>query len=364
MLSAATLATYRRDGFIVVPDVLSAGEIDALRRVTDGFVQAARSVAANDEIYDLEDSHSAAEPRVRRIKTPHQHHEEYARAARHPNIVAVLKDLWGTVRFDTGKLNMKSAGYGAPVEWHQDWAFYPHTNDDLAAVGIMLDDCEIENGPMMVVPGSHQGPIHDHHGPDGRFCGAIDPKTCDIDVSRAVPCLGKAGSITVHHVRAVHGSATNFSGKERRFLLFQYRAADAWPLLGFKDGIEKFDELLLAGTRASRRAWRRFRSACHCRPRNIKARSTRTSGPPAGASSRPRPTSTRSRPRPNSAHRGRAARRTKPYCLDVFRSCTARNDASCPDLFGFVPGIHGAATGAAAWARNWVAGSSQAMTMK
>jgi phytanoyl-CoA hydroxylase len=66
-------------------------------------------------------------------------------------------------------------------------------------------------------------------------------------VSGAVPCLGKAGSITIHHVRAVHGSATNFSGTPRRFLLFQYRAADAWPLLGFKDGIEKFDELLLAG---------------------------------------------------------------------------------------------------------------------
>jgi phytanoyl-CoA hydroxylase len=27
----------------------------------------------------------------------------------------------------------------------------------------------------------------------------------------------------------------------------QYRAADAWPLLAFNDGIEKFDELLLAG---------------------------------------------------------------------------------------------------------------------
>jgi phytanoyl-CoA hydroxylase len=45
----------------------------------------------------------------------------------------------------------------------------------------------------------------------------------------------------------VHGSATNFSGRERRFLLYQYRAADAWPLLGFKDGIDKFNELLLAG---------------------------------------------------------------------------------------------------------------------
>ena len=51
------------------------------------------------------------------------------------------------VRFDTGKLNMKSAGYGAPIEWHQDWAFYPHTNDDLAAVGIMIDDCRLGERP-------------------------------------------------------------------------------------------------------------------------------------------------------------------------------------------------------------------------
>jgi phytanoyl-CoA hydroxylase len=247
MLSQTDLAAYRRDGFIVLPNILRSDEVEALRRVTDEFVRKARTVSANDEIYDLEDSHSAAEPRVRRIKTPHQHDPEFARVARHPKIVEVLTDLWGTVRLDTGKLNMKSAGYGAPVEWHQDWAFYPHTNDDLAAVGIMLDDCEMDNGPMMVIPGSHLGPIYDHHGPDGRFCGAMDPQACALDLSRAVPCLGKAGSITVHHVRAVHGSATNFSGRDRRFLLFQYRAADAWPLLGFKDGIDKFDELLLAG---------------------------------------------------------------------------------------------------------------------
>jgi phytanoyl-CoA hydroxylase len=247
MLSQADLVTYRRDGFFVLPDILSPSEVEALRRVTDHFVFNACNLAANDDVYDLEDSHSEVEPRVRRIKAPHLHDPEYARAARHPKIVEVLQDLWGTVRFDTGKLNMKSAGYGAPIEWHQDWAFYPHTNDDLAAVGIMLDDCEMENGPMMVVPGSHQGPIWDHHGPDGRFCGAIDPAQCDLDFSRAAPCLGKAGSITVHHVRAVHGSATNFSGNERRFLLFQYRAADAWPLLGFAAGMEKFDELLLAG---------------------------------------------------------------------------------------------------------------------
>ena len=250
MLSDAQLATYRNDGFVVIPDVFSTGEIAELRAVTDQLVRDSAGFAANNDIYDLEDTHSAAEPRVRRIKTPHAHHDAYLRASRHPAVVAILEQLWGGVRFDTGKLNMKSAGFGSPIEWHQDWAFYPHTNDDLAAVGIMLDDFTPENGPMLMIPGSHHGPVHDHHGSDGRFCGAIDPHSCGIDFSKAVPCLGKAGTITIHHVRLVHGSATNFSGRERRFLLYQYRAADAWPLLGFKDGIERFDELLLAGERS------------------------------------------------------------------------------------------------------------------
>ena len=62
---------YERDGFIVVPDVFSAAEIDALRRVTDGFVARSVAVAANDDVYDLEDTHSVAAPRVRRLKAPH-----------------------------------------------------------------------------------------------------------------------------------------------------------------------------------------------------------------------------------------------------------------------------------------------------
>jgi phytanoyl-CoA hydroxylase len=51
----------------------------------------------------------------------------------------------------------------------------------------------------------------------------------------------------VHHVRTVHGSAPNLSDRDRRLLLFQFRAADAWPLLGFAGGIEAFDALMVAG---------------------------------------------------------------------------------------------------------------------
>lgn len=247
MLTQAQIAEYNEVGAIVVPDVLTPEEVRTLRSVTDGFVERARGLTTHTDIYDLEDSHTAETPRVRRIKAAHLHHAAYAALTRHPKIVGVLQALWGPhIRFDTAKLNMKCAGFGAPVEWHQDWAFYPHTNDDLAAVGVMFDDMAMANGPLMIVPGSHRGPIFDHHA-DGVFCGAMDPGNHDVDYTSAIPLTGRAGSITVHHVRAVHGSAPNLSDQDRRLLLFQFRSADAWPILGYPAGIAAFDALMVAG---------------------------------------------------------------------------------------------------------------------
>ncbi len=247
MISEQDFSFYRENGYLVVENVLSGDEVKELQRVTEDFVEQARLVSTHNEIYDLEDSHSAAEPRVRRIKTPHIHHESYAKMVAQPNILAVLQKLWGpSIRFDVSKLNLKAAGYGAPVEWHQDWAFYPHTNDDLAAVGIMMDDVDDTNGPLMVIPGSHKGPILDHHA-DGYFCGAIDPERSEVDFSKAVKLTGPAGSVTIHHARAIHGSATNTSGKPRRLLLHQYRAADAWPLMAAGQPWKPYRDSLVCG---------------------------------------------------------------------------------------------------------------------
>ena len=67
---------------------------------------------------------------------------------------------------------MKFGDGGSAVEWHQDFAHYPHSNDDLSAVSIALDNATRENGCMMIVPGSHKGPILDHY-QDGIFVGAV-----------------------------------------------------------------------------------------------------------------------------------------------------------------------------------------------
>ena len=247
MISDEDVQRYHRDGYLVVPDVLSAQDIDDLRHVTDDLVEQSRQATAHTGVFDLEPGHSAAQPRVRRIKSPHLQHAAYARMVRHPGIVAVLCRLWGpNVRFDTSKLNLKAAGFGSPVEWHQDWAFYPHTNDDLAAVGIMLDDFTPDNGSMLVIPGCHTGPVYDHN-TNGVFVGGIDPSTSGIDFSKAVMCTGRAGSITVHHARLLHGSSANISGRPRRFLLHQYRAGDAWPIVHMPASWEAWTSLLVAG---------------------------------------------------------------------------------------------------------------------
>jgi ectoine hydroxylase-related dioxygenase (phytanoyl-CoA dioxygenase family) len=249
MIGETEVKAYREDGFLIVRDVLPPETVAELRRVTDEFVEKARFVREHNEVYDLEPTHSPQEPRVRRIKTPHLQHEAFDRVMRHPNVLAILQKLvHPSIRFDTSKLNLKAAGYGAAVEWHQDWAFYPHTNDDLAAVGVMMDDCELENGPAALRPGQPQGPVHDHHGTDGHFAGAIDPGAVDVDFAKAVPCTGPAGSISIHHARTIHGSAVNTSSRPRRLLLFQYRAADAWPLVGSGQlAWEEWNKLLLCG---------------------------------------------------------------------------------------------------------------------
>jgi ectoine hydroxylase-related dioxygenase (phytanoyl-CoA dioxygenase family) len=248
MLTQAQIDEYNDVGAIVVPNVLSPAEVAELRQVTDGFVDRSRALTTHDAIYDLEDSHTPSQPRVRRIKQPHLHHQAYGALLKHPGIIAALASLWGPdIRFDTAKLNLKSAGFGAAVEWHQDWAFYPHTNDDLAAVGVMMDDMELANGPLLILPGSHKGPVYDHHF-EGKFCGAMDPARDGLDYTKAIPLTGRAGSITIHHVRAIHGSAQNTSNKDRRLLLFQFRAADAWPLVTQPKDLETWDSLMVAGT--------------------------------------------------------------------------------------------------------------------
>ena len=212
---------FAEHGYIHVGQVLTADRLRAAQAETDAVVQAARGVEENNEIYDLEASHTPQSPRVRRIKTPHLFFPAFEDLVRDPDITDPVAALIGeNIRLYGGKINIKAAGYGAPVEWHQDWAFYPHTNDDVLTVAILLDDMDADNGSLGILAGSHKGPIFDHH---------------------------SGGEMLIFHSRAVHGSPANRSNRQRRLLIWEMTATDAWPLAGLRDGYDEFQRWVIRG---------------------------------------------------------------------------------------------------------------------
>ena len=250
VLSADQIAHYEEHGYLVLERHLPEDILANIRAEIARFEDEARTMTASNDRLDLEDTHTTDDPRLRRIKLPHTISDMFRNLMYSDHILAPARDLIGdSLRLHTSKLNMKSAGYGAAVEWHQDYAFYPHTNDDILAIGVIIDDMESENGPLMVYPGSHKGPVYDHH-VDGVFAGAFLPEEVGLNPSDAVELKGPAGSISIHHGRIVHGSALNTSDRSRRILFYEMMAADAFPIMGSMtkwDGIEDYNTRMLCG---------------------------------------------------------------------------------------------------------------------
>lgn len=249
-LTAQQISFYNENGYLLLEDRIPSAILTDIRLEIARFEDEARKLITSNDRLDLEDSHTPQAPRIRRIKLPHTISEPMRELMYSDHVLAPARDLIGPdLRLHTSKLNLKSAHYGAAVEWHQDFAFYPHTNDDVLAVAVIIDDMAAENGPLMVFPGTHTGPMLDHHQNDV-FVGAVDMAANGFDPAKAVALTGPAGSISIHHGRILHGSALNTSDRDRRILFYEMMAADAFPIMGGTtrfDSIQDYNSRLLCG---------------------------------------------------------------------------------------------------------------------
>ena len=250
VLSESQIKSYQESGYLVLESHLPDEIIDSIRAEIGVFEDESRDMQVSNDRLELEDGHTSEQPRVRRIRLPHKISDVIRELMYSDFILAPARDLIGPdIRLHTTKLNMKSAENGAAIEWHQDYAFYPHTNDDILAIGVIIDDMESENGPLMVYPGSHRGPVYNHH-VDDVFAGAFIPSEVGLNPDDAVELKGPAGSISIHHGRMVHGSAQNTSTRSRRILFYEMMAADAFPIVGSLtqwNGIEDYNTRMLCG---------------------------------------------------------------------------------------------------------------------
>ena len=172
VLDQTERAFFFDNGYVVKKAAIGAHWIARLNQALAKLVDKSRDLTRSDGTYDLEDGHTRDAPRLRRIAYLDALDPVFWEFCRDSPLPDLAADLLGPdVRFREALINIKWAGGGQEVKWHQDLPFYPLTNRTVAQFLICLDDVGTEQGPLMVVPGSHRGPFHDHYDEDDNwFC--------------------------------------------------------------------------------------------------------------------------------------------------------------------------------------------------
>lgn len=210
---------YDRVGFVSFPNLLGPDEVALLDAAYWEGVESGAIARSEDAIGNNNDA-------IFR-------HPLFERYVKDDRILAIASAVIGRgFEVQHTKLNAKPpGGRGGAVPWHQDFPYFPHTNYDLPAVLIHLDDEDETNGALRFIPGSHAWGVLPHHDTDGNFLYQAEEQAgCDAHPS--VLLKVPAGTVSVHHSLALHKSDDTTSGCERRLLVFQYRAEDAVQLAG------------------------------------------------------------------------------------------------------------------------------------
>ena len=227
---------YVDNGYLAVPDLLSAGELDELKR---DIIKLARGGYPNQTIQPVPTQLSDNEvlSKILAIHQPHYVSRVMEKYTRHPNISGVLSQItgahlahWsGNVKCMQSMLFIKPPGYQGQ-SWHQDENYIPTRDRSLIGAWIAIDDAYVENGCMWVIPGSQRAgylfPTRKHGDPD-EF-DTHDDMAIGFDESPQVPVEVKAGSVVFFNGYLLHQSLRNRTKDSyRRVLVSHYLSSES-----------------------------------------------------------------------------------------------------------------------------------------
>ena len=231
VLSEAQRSQYFEKGFLVLPEFVPEAWLERLRAAMTECVDRSRALAQSDKIYILEDGHGAEHPRLHRISSPQDQHPTFWEFMTDPLMVDLAADVVGPdVKFHHAKLNLKSERGTRPFKWHQDAPGQPHTDYSPVTIGIYVDGCTAEQGPLTFIRGSNNGRLYSEYDAQGNFTVAIkDEELGWIEPGMIERAVGGPGTTVLVNFRVVHGSSVNRSDRARPLLLPVYSSADSFP---------------------------------------------------------------------------------------------------------------------------------------
>src|SRR5690606_13974759 len=218
----------------MLEQVFSAAEVQEL-------LDEVKRMSSDPAIIKLEEAitepGSDAERSIFRL---HEFGQELGRVACDPRLIHVARQLLGSeVYMHQSRANMKPGFKGKEFYWHSDFETW-HVEDGMPAMralscSVLLTDNNECNGPLMLVPGSHQQFIScQGETPDDNYktslkkqeYGVPDPLSLQLLVEQGgiQAMTAKAGSVVFFDCNTMHGSNGNISPWPRANVFMVYNS--------------------------------------------------------------------------------------------------------------------------------------------
>jgi phytanoyl-CoA hydroxylase len=212
------LHAFTTDGFFVAPDVFTAAECDD---ITAHVEQAAFELALGE----TDDGPLSYRPMM------HLASPALTAVAADPRWAPIVLPLLGTgdARLYWEQAVAKPPQARTELPWHQDNGYTPLLPEEYVTCWLALDDAEVDNGCLWVIPGSHRRGTVRHHNGTGPFRVGHDGPAAD-----GVPVPVRRGSVLVFSSLLMHRSGPNTTDRPRRAWIIQYCGAQARSALSGK----------------------------------------------------------------------------------------------------------------------------------
>ncbi|MEM7132364.1 MAG: phytanoyl-CoA dioxygenase family protein [Chloroflexota bacterium] len=220
LLTRAQIDQYNRKGYIFPLDVFSSEEIAEYRTYFDDLLPKALEAGWNS--YEMTNWH--------------KHCAGVWDLVTESRILDYVQDLLGeTLILRHSHFFAKLPGDGKRVSWHQDASYWPLTPSKVISAWLAIDDADVENGAMQVIPGSHLNAQVSFEKSSEDEKNVLNQTVHNPEQYGEAPVAIelKAGQMSLHTDWILHGSEPNQSNRRRcgiamRFLSSDVRAYNGW----------------------------------------------------------------------------------------------------------------------------------------
>lgn len=235
-LSEAQVDEFEAKGFLSFESFFDREEMDA-------FIQELREYEEDDDLKASEGT--VLEPgkqEIRSIFGIHEVSERFSRLTRDPRLLEMVQQLLGSdVYIHQSRINYKPGFKGKGFDWHSDFETW-HSEDGMPRMrslscSIILTDNGEFNGPLMLIPGSHNVFIPCvGRTPENNYKESLKSQEIGVPDARSLTELmtengieapkGASGSLVLFECNTLHGSNVNMSCWPRSNLFFVYNSVE------------------------------------------------------------------------------------------------------------------------------------------